>query len=41
MSILIGLPLADSIIPATAITFDAAIQTQNYNFENIAGVKFS
>jgi predicted nucleic acid-binding protein len=32
--------LADSIILATAIAFDAAIWTRDSGFENIAGVKF-
>jgi predicted nucleic acid-binding protein len=35
-----GLPMADSIILATAKAFDATIWTQDSDFENIAGVKY-
>ncbi len=35
-----GLPMADSIILATAKAFDAVIWTQDSDFANIAGVKY-
>ena len=35
-----GIPMADSIILATAKAFDAAIWTQDSDFKNIAGVKY-
>jgi len=35
-----GLPMADSVIFATAKAFDAAIWTQDSDFKNIAGVKY-
>lgn len=35
-----GLPMADSVILATAKAFDAAIWTQDSDFKNIAGVKY-
>ncbi len=35
-----GIPMADSIILATAKAFDAVIWTQDSNFKNIAGVKY-
>ncbi len=35
-----GIPMADSIILATAKTFDAVIWTQDSDFKNIAGVKY-
>jgi predicted nucleic acid-binding protein len=34
------LPMADSIILATAQAFDATIWTQDSDFKNISGVKF-
>jgi predicted nucleic acid-binding protein len=34
-----GIPMADSIILATAKAFDAVIWTQDSHFKNIAGVK--
>jgi len=35
-----GIPMADSIIFATAKAFDAVIWTQDSDFKNIAGVKY-
>ena len=35
-----GIPMADSIILATAKAFDAAIWTQDSDFKNVAGVKY-
>ena len=35
-----GIPMADSIILATAKAFDAVIWTQDSDFKNIAGVKY-
>lgn len=35
-----GLPMADSIILATARQFEATLWTQDADFENIAGVKY-
>ena len=35
-----GLPMADSVIIATAKAFDAVIWTQDSDFKNIAGVKY-
>jgi predicted nucleic acid-binding protein len=35
-----GIPMADSIILATAKALDAVIRTQDSNFKNIAGVKY-
>ncbi|MBE9547043.1 MAG: type II toxin-antitoxin system VapC family toxin [Proteobacteria bacterium] len=35
-----GLPMADSIILATAQAFDATIWTQDSDFKNISGVKY-
>ena len=35
-----GIPMADSIILATAKAFDAVIWTQDSDFINIAGVKY-
>jgi len=35
-----GLPMADSIILATARQFDATLWTQDADFKNIAGVKY-
>jgi toxin FitB len=35
-----GLPMAESIILATAKAFDAAIWTQDADFKNISGVKY-
>jgi predicted nucleic acid-binding protein len=35
-----GLPMADSIILATAKAFDAVIWTQDVDFRNISGVKY-
>jgi len=35
-----GLPMADSVILATAKAFDAAIWTQDSDFKNIAGIKY-
>ena len=35
-----GLPMADSIILATAKGFDATIWTQDADFKNMAGVKY-
>ncbi len=35
-----GIPMADSIILATAKSFDAVIWTQDSDFKNIAGVKY-
>ena len=35
-----GIPMADSIILATAKEFDAVIWTQDSDFKNIAGVKY-
>jgi toxin FitB len=35
-----GLPMADSIILATAKAFDAVLWTQDSDFTNIAGVKY-
>jgi predicted nucleic acid-binding protein len=35
-----GIPMADSVIFATAKAFDAAIWTQDSDFKNIAGVKY-
>ncbi|MCK4620459.1 MAG: type II toxin-antitoxin system VapC family toxin [Desulfobacterales bacterium] len=35
-----GIPIADSIILATAKAFDAAIWTQDSDFKNIDGVKY-
>ena len=35
-----GLPMADSIILATAKAFDAVLWTQDSDFKNFAGVKY-
>lgn len=35
-----GLPLADSIILATARVFDAVLWTQDADFKGLAGVQF-
>ena len=35
-----GLPMADSVIIATAKAFDAAIWNKDSDFKNIAGVKY-
>jgi len=35
-----GLPMADSIILATAKTYDAILWTQNSDFRNMPGVKY-
>ena len=35
-----GIPMADSIILATAKAFDAVIWTEDSDFKNIAGVKY-
>ncbi|MBW2596760.1 MAG: type II toxin-antitoxin system VapC family toxin [Deltaproteobacteria bacterium] len=35
-----GIPMADSIILATAKAFDAIIWTQDSDFKNIAGMKY-
>jgi len=35
-----GLPMADSIILATAKAFNAILWTQDSDFKNIAGVKY-
>ena len=35
-----GLPLADSVILATARKFDATIWTQDSDFENLKGVRY-
>jgi len=35
-----GLPMADSIVLATAKAFDAILWTQDSDFKNIAGVKY-
>lgn len=35
-----GIPMADSIILATAKALDAVIWTQDSDFKNIAGVKY-
>ena len=40
ISLELGLPMADSVIIATAKAFDAAIWTQDSDFKNIAGVKY-
>ncbi len=40
LSIEQGLPMADSIILATAKAFDAIVWTQDSDFANIAGVKY-
>lgn len=40
LSIENGLPMADSIILATAKGFDATIWTQDADFKNMAGVKY-
>jgi len=40
LSIEIGLPLADSVILATARAYKATIWTQDADFKNIDGVKF-
>ena len=40
LSIEHGIPMADSIILATAKAFDAVIWTQDSDFKNIAGVKY-
>jgi predicted nucleic acid-binding protein len=35
-----GLPMADSIILATAKAYDAILWTQDSDFRNMAGVKY-
>ena len=40
ISLELGLPMADSVIIATAKAFDSAIWTQDSDFKNIAGVKY-
>jgi predicted nucleic acid-binding protein len=40
LSLQLKLPMADSIILATAQAFDATIWTQDSDFKNIPGVKF-
>ena len=35
-----NLPMADSIILATAMEFDAILWTQDSDFKNIGGVKY-
>ena len=40
LSLEYNLPMADSIILATARAFDAAIWTQDSDFKNIRGVKY-
>ncbi len=40
LSLQLKLPMADSIILATARAFDATIWTQDSDFKNITGVKF-
>jgi toxin FitB len=40
LSLEYGIPMADSIILATANAFDAVIWTQDSDFRNIAGVKY-
>jgi predicted nucleic acid-binding protein len=40
ISLELGLPMADSVIIATAKAFDAVIWTQDSDFKNIAGVKY-
>ncbi len=39
-SIELGLPMADSIILATAVAFDATLWTQDEHFRTIAGVRY-
>ena len=39
-SIEFSLPMADSIILATAIAYDATLWTQDEHFKNIAGVRY-
>jgi len=40
LSLQYGLPMADSIILATARAFDCTIWTQDSDFKNISGVKY-
>jgi predicted nucleic acid-binding protein len=40
LSLQYGLPMADSIILATAQAFEATIWTQDSDFANISGVKY-
>jgi len=41
ISIDLGIPMADSVILATARSWDATLWTQDADFENIPGVKFT
>jgi len=40
LSLELALPMADSIILATAKAFEAILWTQDSDFKNIAGVKY-
>jgi len=40
LSLELALPIADSIILATAKAFEAILWTQDSDFKNIAGVKY-